>query len=280
MPEGPEVRCISDNMRSEIKGNTLLSIHFFSNSKVYENKKMYSSDYEINYELDEDVYIFDCNEICINTTSYGKKICILFSSFFIISSLNMEGRWSLKRHKDSCICMNFNNGCNLYFRDVEKRADFSIVNYNSASVKHIMKNVGNDIQDDDVTIEYFIEQINRKKYINKKLCDVLLDQSFVSGIGNYLRSEIIYHAKIRPDIRLSDLSPDQINELFNSIKYIMRKSYILGGLTLSTYTNLYDEPGKYKPLVFMRCTSLDIGLPVAIMLCSAKRKVYYCPSLN
>lgn len=36
------------------------------------------------------------------------------------------------------------------------------------------------------------------KYPNKEICQLLIDQSFVCGIGNYLRSDILYLSKIYP----------------------------------------------------------------------------------
>lgn len=275
MPEGSEVRCIANCMRNEIINRQLIDIKFLQNSKIYLEKKLYSSDYEITHDDMTKTFNIILNQICIEVTSYGKKICILFNDFVIVSSLNMEGRWSLKNHDNTCLIMSFDNCIKLYFRDIECRANFGIVKYDSIAFNHTFSDVGYDMQKEEVKYEHFIEMIGKKKYRNKKLYDVLLDQSFVSGIGNYLRSEIIYHAKIRHDIIISELTENECSRLFNSIKHVMEESYNKGGLTLSTYTNLYDECGSYIPCVYMKHISPD-NLQVHVCLCSKKRKLYYC----
>lgn len=275
MPEGPEIRCIADGISDEILNKDLREIFFYNNSKVYRDRQLYSSDYEIQYDDINDCYKFTNTKKCLSVTSYGKKLCILFETFAIISALNMEGRWLLTKDKDTSISVHFSDNTTLYFKDIDKRANISIINYDSAAFEHIFSDVGYDIQSDDVTYEYFNEAITKKKFLNKKLYDVLLDQSCVSGIGNYLRCEIIYHAKIRYDIKISEMTNEELFRLFNSIKYIMQLSYERGGLTLSSYTNLYGIVGTYEPMVYMRKNTKN-GETVNVCLCSKKRKFYYC----
>ena len=52
--------------------------------------------------------------------------------------------------------------------------------------------------------------MKRKK---SRLCDVLLNQKIVSGIGNYLRSEICYYARINPHRRINTLTRDDFRQL-------------------------------------------------------------------
>jgi formamidopyrimidine-DNA glycosylase len=53
----------------------------------------------------------------------------------------------------------------------------------------------------------------------------LLEQKYISGIGNYLRSDILYDASISPFRSLTSLSDDNIKILHKSIHKIVKKSY-------------------------------------------------------
>ena len=61
----------------------------------------------------------------------------------------------------------------------------------------------------------------------------MLDQSFFAGLGNYLRSEILFDAKIYPDNRLIDLDKTKINRWAILIKNISYLAYKSGGFTVS-----------------------------------------------
>lgn len=76
----------------------------------------------------------------------------------------------------------------------------------------------------DKGIEYNINTqffIHAKKIQNKRICEVLVDQSVISGIGNYLRADILYYAAINPIKKVKDLTKAELKALFRSIGCIM-----------------------------------------------------------
>jgi formamidopyrimidine-DNA glycosylase len=68
-----------------------------------------------------------------------------------------------------------------------------------------------------VTLEWLMELCRRKKIPIKAL---LLDQANISGIGNWVGDEIMYHAKMHPEQYSNTLSDDQLKQLHESIHYI------------------------------------------------------------
>ncbi|KAJ9307504.1 hypothetical protein DTO217A2_2976 [Paecilomyces variotii] len=70
---------------------------------------------------------------------------------------------------------------------------------------------------DTVTEEWLKEKVKSKKVPIKAL---LLDQANISGIGNWMGDEILYHAKIHPEQYSNTLTDDQIKELHSSIHYV------------------------------------------------------------
>lgn len=274
MPEGPEVRIISDCLNDKISDHVLKTIKFLNNSKVYQDKKLFSSDYDILYNSEDDYNYIDINDTCYIVTSYGKKVCFLFNSFAIISSLNMEGRWSFKQDSNTSIILEFDSMC-IYFKDIEKRANFGIVNYNSDAFNHTFKEVGYDLMDDTTTLDLFTEVIKNKRLRKKKIFEFILEQKYFSGIGMYLAPEIIYDSKLMYDRELETLTDDEINCLFNSIKKIMNESYKKGGLTIATYCDPYGRTGTYETKVYMKKIT-EKEEKVYIHIYQKSRKFYYC----
>ena len=70
---------------------------------------------------------------------------------------------------------------------------------------------------DIVTLDWLIEKCHAKKVPIKAM---LLDQANISGIGNWVGDEIMYHAKMHPEQYANTLSNDQISQLHKSIHYI------------------------------------------------------------
>jgi formamidopyrimidine-DNA glycosylase len=68
-----------------------------------------------------------------------------------------------------------------------------------------------------VTKDWLLELCRRKKIPIKAL---LLDQANISGIGNWVGDEIMYHAKMHPEQYSNTLSDDQVTQLHQSLHYI------------------------------------------------------------
>ncbi|PWY95048.1 hypothetical protein BO94DRAFT_542321 [Aspergillus sclerotioniger CBS 115572] len=74
---------------------------------------------------------------------------------------------------------------------------------------------------DIVTKEWLAKKLRSKKVPVKPL---LLDQANISGIGNWMGDEILYHAKIHPEQYSNTLDDDQIKELHSALHYVCSTS--------------------------------------------------------
>ncbi|MDX1500128.1 MAG: zinc finger domain-containing protein, partial [Woeseiaceae bacterium] len=61
---------------------------------------------------------------------------------------------------------------------------------------------------------------------------LLLDQRFLAGNGNYLRSEILWSAAVDPAARPGALPPSALERLAMATLRIARRSYRTGGITV------------------------------------------------
>lgn len=103
-----------------------------------------------------------------------------------------------------------------------------------------------DNRSPDPTVEYdlFVENIMNnlhRKAFDKPICEVLMNQKYFNGIGNYLRAEIIF--------RIGDLDPfmparDAIKDFPDLLKYckaLPLYAFALGGGKIKDWKNPFDE---------------------------------------
>jgi endonuclease-8 len=91
--------------------------------------------------------------------------------------------------------------------------------------------LGIELLDRDTRLADVVAQIEAPRFAHASLGSLLLDQRFLSGIGNYLRSEILFVAGIGPDARIRDLDPRTRKKLARAAIALTRQSYRTAGIT-------------------------------------------------
>jgi formamidopyrimidine-DNA glycosylase len=146
---------------------------------------------------------------------------------------------------------------------------------------------------ESMTLENFIGLIGKKK---SNICSFLMNQSLLSGIGNYIKCEALYHSKISPFRTLDTLTIKEKEQLFNSILYVVYNGY-LGGFTRErmepyyainknlncSYRSLSNEylgVSLVSPYTFevYKCKKDSKGNLVETMKTPDGRTTYYVPS--
>jgi endonuclease-8 len=86
----------------------------------------------------------------------------------------------------------------------------------------------------------------------KTLADLLLDQTFVAGIGNKYKSEILWQLGLDPFMRASALAPREITRLLAEIPATLRRGYLQGGRTRPLQDDESGASWNHKHWVFRR----------------------------
>jgi endonuclease-8 len=121
-----------------------------------------------------------------------------------------------------------------------------------------------------------------RRFAGRALGGLLLDQGFVAGVGNYLRSEILYEARLAPSVRPKDLDSVDRDRLAQAILEMLERAYRLKGIT-----NDPDQAerlkqagwtfGQRRHWVFNRdgqaCHECDTPISKVRV---ASRRLYYC----
>ncbi|PKR85494.1 DNA-formamidopyrimidine glycosylase [Heyndrickxia camelliae] len=151
----------------------------------------------------------------------------------------------------------------LHIHDVKRTAE-------------VLSELGPEPLSNEFTMEVFQTLIKMK---HTKLKSVLLDQNFLSGIGNRYSDEICYEAKILPMRGLDQLEKDEVIMLYKSIKEVLKTAINNGGYMEHPFFKGDTLTGGYEALlnvhgregeICKRCGS------IIQMENISSRKTYYC----
>lgn len=94
----------------------------------------------------------------------------------------------------------------------------------------------------DISVEQFKSMLSAKK---TKIKPLIMDQSFISGIGNLYAAEALFRAGIHPQRPASSLSDKEKEKLFGEIKDTLNEAIQHKGSSVDQYVQLSGEPGNY-----------------------------------
>jgi len=247
MPELPEVMDTAMKLNKELQNLYLLTIKY---SDDYNSRDNYGNSIEKDLPLHlQEIFTKGkrINFLCENS----KNQAGVFVWFFA-----MTGRLCFEHRGSPLIEMIFNknkkddkkysekDNITLYYEDSRKLGfmKYAICEH---ELDDIYKDVGPDFLLGQVSYEYFESVIKNKRIKNKQIGDLLIINSYFSGIGNYLRAEILYAAKVSPFRTLDSLTDKEIKKIYDNTLKIMNESLELGGMSFRDYLDPFGNEGKF-----------------------------------
>ena len=129
----------------------------------------------------------------------------------------------------------------------------------------------------DLKLKQFKEMFKKRK---TKIKSLLMDQSFISGVGNLYAAEALFKAKIHPHRIASSLSSQETERLWKEIKQTLKQAIRYKGSSVDQYVQLTGQPGNY--VRYHKVYDRE-GKPCFVCRASIKRIVtggrgtYFCP---
>jgi formamidopyrimidine-DNA glycosylase len=123
----------------------------------------------------------------------------------------------------------------------------------------------------------FAERLSRR---SAKLKSLLLDQSFVAGVGNIYADEALWHARLHPLRTADTLGPGEVRRLHRAVRRVLRQGIANRGSSFSDYVGADGEPGdNAERLMVYRRTDQPCyrcGRPVRRIVVG-QRSTHFCP---
>ncbi len=103
-----------------------------------------------------------------------------------------------------------------------------------------LSRLGPDALDPELTWRLLAVRLSSPGFANRSVASLYLDQGFLAGIGNYLRSEILHDARVHPQTRPRALGRGGLGALARSTLDVTRQAYERAGVT--------NRPGRVRRL--------------------------------
>jgi len=315
MPEGPEARRITDKLRSRIKGKILLSLSWFDlpKSPKYSNylghvwpqvERLFPSPCLDILCRGKQIFYFFENGIAfissLGTEGHwyyfkaGQDHNYLKSKNYAKFSLTFG---TIQTYDNLTLLVAEDI---LWYDDMLNYGNFTVTIWQGAFDK--MKEIGPDLLSTvyplqeihpkvkerlppefttPVTLKRFANEIKSPRRSQMELCRFLMEPKYISGVGNYLKSEILYRAQLHPNRVLGSLTDKEIETLLQVALKTISEAYQHGGLTHGTFLDPDMRKGTFPVFVYKRAGTLDPnGYPIRSIKTKDGRTSYFVAEIQ
>jgi formamidopyrimidine-DNA glycosylase len=245
MPELPEIEIVKQSLDKNIKFEKI--------------KKVVVRNRSLRFKIPKNFEIVLKNKIINKISRKSKYLILHLEDIYCVIHLGMSGTIHLINKK------NFKKNTNtsfysspnlplkhnhiefflekyqLIYNDPRRFGFFKI--FEKKSLSDFFNNVGPEPLNNKFNINYISNYfINKKKNIKS----FLLDQKFVSGIGNIYASEILFYCKINPLKKAKSLTKLDIKKIRYFSKSILNQAIKKGGSSIRNFKNTEGRNGSYQ----------------------------------
>jgi formamidopyrimidine-DNA glycosylase len=181
----------------------------------------------------------------------GKYVLLhMDSGDVLVAHFGMSGqflratkRQALPQHTH--VVITFAQGGDLRFVDPRTFGELFVTAADELGKVKELAHIAIDPLEDTFTWPVFGGLMARKA---AKLKTLLMDQAFISGLGNIYSDEVLFAAGLRHD-RMSDtLSAQEVRRIYRAVQEVVQDAIRYRGTTLpdEAYVDLYGKPGEYQ----------------------------------
>jgi endonuclease VIII len=222
MSEGPEIHRLAGKLHEEIAGSRIVAIESrLKKARAWveehpsllddkEVRRVYAAGKNLIWELDEELYFH------IHLLMFGK-----LKTYSLRHRVEWERttRALIVTTAKQVVLINvqiFNIGQGDPFAQVES-----------------LREIGPDICAVPFDRGLFLERLNALPNADAEIGPVLLQQSVAAGVGNYLKSDILFECGINPWTKVADLTPEQQDRLTEVIPQVAQRTLRNKGQTVT-----------------------------------------------
>ena len=177
------------------------------------------------------------------------------------------------------VVLTFQTGGDLRFIDPRAFGEMFVTAADDLGKVKELAHIAIDPLEHAFTWQQFSEVLTQKK---AKLKALLMDQEFISGLGNIYSDEVLFGAGLRWDRVSNELSSQEVRRLYRAIQETVQDAIRFRGTTLpdQAYVDLFGKPGEYfsELKVYGRkgepCRRCRTPLQTVRI---GNRNSYYCP---
>ena len=247
MPELPEVEIVKQSLAKKIQQKKIKKV-------IIKNRNLR---FKIPLKFEELLQ----HKIIKKVTRFSKYLILNFyDGSFCLIHLGMSGTIHLiKKHKlNKFTNVSFYNSpslpknhnhveiqfqdLNIIYNDPRRFGFFKFIN-NKQDLVNRFSHLGPEPFSKNFNINYLLKYFFNKK---KDIKSFLIDQKFVSGIGNIYASEILFLSKIKPTTLAMKLSKKDCKRIISFSKSVLNKAIQRGGSSIRDFRNISGKSGNFQ----------------------------------
>jgi formamidopyrimidine-DNA glycosylase len=148
-----------------------------------------------------------------------------------------------KDKKHDRIIFDLSNNQKLIYNDIRKFGFIKFIKPVNLDQNIHLKYLGPEPLSAKFNTEYFKNYIAGKK---RTIKDLLMDQKFLSGLGNIYVNEILFFSGIRPTKKIEKLTNFEIKKIIKFSKKIISKAILLGGSSIKDFSSSSGKKGSFQ----------------------------------
>jgi len=247
MPELPEIEIVKRSLFKMINKAKIIDI------KIYNKNLRFKIPHTFSKLL--------IGERILKISRRSKYLIFHFEKKLLLAHLGMTGKLLLMRSRDNAIFKTsfyydlnilqkhnhiyfmLNNGLVLIYNDTRRFGFFKLYNTKQLNKIIFLKKLGLEPFSKKLNVKYFERFVQNKK---KNIKNLLMDQTFVSGLGNIYVNEALFMSNIKPLRICNDLNKNEIKNLISNIKKILKLSISMGGSSIRDFQNTLGKSGNFQ----------------------------------
>jgi formamidopyrimidine-DNA glycosylase len=247
MPELPEIEVTKRSLFKKIIKAKIIDIKIYNKNLRYKITDSFSK-YLINQKL-------------LKISRRSKYLIFHFKKKLLLAHLGMSGKLLLIRsggkkiyktsfyydlnliEKHNHIYFILNNGLTMIYNDIRRFGFFKLYDTKKINSIAFLKKLGLEPLNKKFNFKYFKHSILKKK---KNIKCLLMDQTFVSGLGNIYVNEVLFMSKIFPLRKCNNLRKNEIIALIFNIKKILKTAISKGGSSIKNYQSALGKSGRFQ----------------------------------
>ena len=148
-----------------------------------------------------------------------------------------------KDKKHDRIIFDLSNNQRLIYNDIRKFGFIKFIKQINLEQNDHLKRLGPEPLSAKFNFGYFKNYIKGRE---RTIKDILMDQKFISGLGNIYVNEILFFSGIRPTKKIKNLTNFEIKKIIKFSKKIISKAIMLGGSSIKNFSSSSGKKGSFQ----------------------------------
>ncbi len=266
MPELPEVETVARRIEKEITGKTIVSADVrWARTVAFPALKTFKEQIK--------------NQKIKSVSRRAKYLILTLENYNLLIHLKMsgdltvrKGKMRIEKHDRLILDLKSPGGGSAYlaFNDTRKFGKVWLTN----QPETILGKLGPEPLEKTFTPQWLYENLQKRK---RQIKPLLLDQTFLAGVGNIYADEALHKAKIHPQALTNSISQKQAEALYEAIVSTLKEGIRRNGASIDwvyrggeyqNYFRVYDREG--EPCMVCGATIKKIVV--------AQRGSHFCPT--